>query len=342
MMHTGANLFKAAPNVGAVSRINELPIVGNLLLQSQVAQMSVHTLKQLLNTQASHLVLVDVRNANESAIAKLPGWNLVPYPEILRGEGIAKIKQLLENKRKVLGEGNPLLIVLCKAGVRSAKTLLLLQQAGITGINVTGGIEAWSQQIDPSIPLYTFMDSSRTQPVVTKNSKKKQLWLSGCGAAVALGTVGAVLAVRHNPDLLIPMVKAGVPLEWASNSSSVVNYALKRAHTPEMSAQELKQLIDSNSKDYLLVDVRTPEEYKLSRIPGAVLVPLTEIEKGSGIDKVKSILNGRRLIAYCTHGYRSGKALVKLQDAGIQGTQYSGGIKEWTEKIDPSLPRNNW
>jgi adenylyltransferase/sulfurtransferase len=76
----------------------------------------------------------------------------VPYPEILRGEGIAKIKQLLENKRKVLGEGNPLLIVLCKAGVRSAKTLLLLQQAGITGINVTGGIEAWSQQIDPSIP----------------------------------------------------------------------------------------------------------------------------------------------------------------------------------------------
>jgi adenylyltransferase/sulfurtransferase len=234
------------------------------------------------------------------------------------------------------------LIVLCKGGVRSAKILLLLQESGISGINVTGGIDAWSQQIDPSIPLYNFMDSSHSQPVVTKKSSNKQLWLSYCGALVALGTVGAVLAVRHNPDLLIPVINAGVPLEWASNSSNVVKYAYKRARTPQISAQELKQLIDSKADDYLLLDVRTPEEYKLSRIPGAVLVPLTEIKKGPGIDEVKSMLKGRRLIAYCTHGYRSGQALVKLQDAGVPGTQYSGGIKEWTEKIDPSLPRNNW
>ena len=42
------------------------------------------------------------------------------------------------------------------------------------------------------------------------------------------------------------------------------------------------------------------------------------------------------MIAYCTHGYRSGVALVKLQDAGVPGTQYSGGIQDWTKEIDPS------
>lgn len=175
----------------------------------------------------------------------------------------------------------------------------------------------------------------------TKQRPSKKLWLYGVGVALALGTFGALAAVRHNPDLLIPAIKAGVPVKWASNVG-FVDYAIKRAETPQISAQELKQLIDSKDKNYLLLDVRTPEEYKLSHIPGGVLVPLTEIQEGSGIQKVKSMLNGRRLIVYCTHGYRSGVALVTLHDAGIEGTQYSGGIKEWTEKIDPSLPRNNW
>lgn len=175
----------------------------------------------------------------------------------------------------------------------------------------------------------------------TKPRPIKKLWLYGVGVALALGAFGTLATVRHNPDLLIPVIKAGVPVKWATNVG-FVDYAIKRAETPQISAQELKQLIDTKDKNYLLLDVRTPEEYKLSHIPGSVLVPLTEIQEGSGIQKVKSMLNGRRLIAYCTHGYRSGVALVKLQDSGIEGTQFSGGIKEWTEKIDPSLPRNNW
>jgi len=175
-----------------------------------------------------------------------------------------------------------------------------------------------------------------------KTQSKKPWWLIGGGLTLAVGAIAAVVAVRQKPDLLVPVIKAGLPISGLAKYSSVVDYAVKRAETPQISAEQLKQLIDSKATDYVLLDVRTPEEYKLSKIPGAVNVPLTEIEKGPGINQVKSMLNGRRLIAYCTHGYRSGKALVKLQDAGIKGTQFAGGIKEWTEKIDPSLPRNNW
>lgn len=175
-----------------------------------------------------------------------------------------------------------------------------------------------------------------------KQKQGKQRWLIGSGVAIAVGAIAAVIAVRQKPDLLVPVIKAGVPLAGLAKYSSVVDYAVKRAETPQITAQELKQLIDSKATDYVLLDVRTPEEYKLSKIPGSVNVPLTEIEKGPGVDQVKSLIKGRRLIAYCTHGYRSGKALVHLQNGGIKGTQYAGGIKEWTEKIDPSLPRNNW
>ena len=42
----------------------------------------------------------------------------------------------------------------CKLGGRSAKALIALKRAGIEGINVAGGIDAWSQEVDPSVPRY--------------------------------------------------------------------------------------------------------------------------------------------------------------------------------------------
>ncbi|MEG3877977.1 rhodanese-like domain-containing protein [Microcoleus sp. herbarium7] len=340
-MESKVNLFKSIPMVGSVGKISELPIIGNQVAQSQVSQMSVQELKKLIDTQVNNLLLIDVRNQSEYEIAQLPGWILIPYPEIKSGEGIAKIKQLLKEKYQSL-DNNPHLIVMCKAGVRSAKTLFLLKNEGITGTNVQGGIDAWSQEIDPSIPQYSMKDISVDPPTSSKLISKKQMWLVGGGLAVTVGTIAAALTVAHKPDLLIPVIKAGVPLKWAAPYSNVVKFAVKRAETPQITSQELKKLIDSKATDYLLLDVRTPEEYKLSKIPGAVNVPITEIQQGRGIDKVKSQLQGRRLIAYCTHGYRSGVALVALQDAGIPGTQYSDGIQGWTKEIDPSLPPNGW
>ncbi|MFZ9282896.1 MAG: molybdenum cofactor biosynthesis protein MoeB, partial [Prochlorococcaceae cyanobacterium] len=46
------------------------------------------------------------------------------------------------------------LYVHCKLGGRSAKALIALARHGIEGINVAGGIDAWSQEVDPSVPRY--------------------------------------------------------------------------------------------------------------------------------------------------------------------------------------------
>ena len=50
---------------------------------------------------------------------------------------------------------NSEIIVYCKAGVRSQKAALALKQAGFTNVsNLTGGILAWAEKIDPSMPKY--------------------------------------------------------------------------------------------------------------------------------------------------------------------------------------------
>ncbi|MGF1588384.1 MAG: molybdopterin-synthase adenylyltransferase MoeB [Pleurocapsa sp.] len=107
----------------------------------------------------------------------------------------------------------------------------------------------------------------------------------------------------------------------------------------EMSVKDLKQLIDSGKDDFILLDVRNPNEYEIAKIDGSVLIPLSELEDGSGIDKVKELVNGHRLIAHCKLGGRSAKALNILKEAGIEGTNVKGGITAWSQEIDPTVPQ---
>ena len=108
----------------------------------------------------------------------------------------------------------------------------------------------------------------------------------------------------------------------------------------EITVTELKSLLDNDAKDYVLIDVRNPHEYEIAQIPGATLIPLPDIENGDGIEQVKALLtNGQKLIAHCKMGGRSAKALGILQDvAGISGINVKGGIRAWSEEVDPSVP----
>ena len=107
---------------------------------------------------------------------------------------------------------------------------------------------------------------------------------------------------------------------------------------PEITVKELKAILDSGKDDFVLLDVRNPNEYDIAKIPGSVLVPLPDIEQGVGVDKVKSLVNGSRLIAHCKMGGRSAKALAILKDAGVEGINVKGGILAWSREIDPSVP----
>ncbi|MGR3275418.1 molybdopterin-synthase adenylyltransferase MoeB [Acaryochloris marina NIES-2412] len=145
------------------------------------------------------------------------------------------------------------------------------------------------------------------------------------------------LKLRPNPER--PVIEKLVDYqEFCGIPQAQAAEAEQQANMEEMTVQDLKQLLDSDTDDFVLLDVRNPHEYEIARIPGSVLIPLSEIESGEAIPKVKELLNGHRLIAHCKMGGRSAKALGFLQEAGISGTNVTGGITAWSREIDSSIP----
>lgn len=106
-----------------------------------------------------------------------------------------------------------------------------------------------------------------------------------------------------------------------------------------ISVGELKTLLDAGGDDIVLLDVRMPQEAEIATIPGAVLVPLDQIENGTAIEQVRELAAGKRLYAHCKLGGRSAKALIALKREGIEGINVTGGIDAWSQEIDPSVQR---
>lgn len=86
--------------------------------------------------------LIDVRQPDENAFARIEGAKLIPLGEIVQ-----RMNELDENRETVIH---------CKAGGRSAQAIQKLQQAGFKGEmkNLKGGITAWSDEVDSKIPKY--------------------------------------------------------------------------------------------------------------------------------------------------------------------------------------------
>ena len=98
---------------------------------------------------------------------------------------------------------------------------------------------------------------------------------------------------------------------------------------PEISVEELKRKFAAN-EDFLLIDVREPEEFADSRIPGSVLMP-----KGGFIDAsaLKLLPRDKEIILHCRSGVRSAECLALIQGAGFTHSRHlGGGILAWEKQ----------
>jgi adenylyltransferase/sulfurtransferase len=148
------------------------------------------------------------------------------------------------------------------------------------------------------------------------------------------------LKLRPNPER--PVIEKLIDYEqFCGIPQARQEEARQMSTVPEMTVKELKAIFDSGADDFVLLDVRNPNEYEIAQLPGSVLVPLPDIERGEGIEKVKSLLNGndQRLIVYCKIGGRSATAVTLLKEVGIEGINVRGGIIAWSKEIDPSVPQ---
>ncbi|TRT77977.1 MAG: molybdopterin-synthase adenylyltransferase MoeB [Microcystis aeruginosa Ma_AC_P_19900807_S299] len=145
------------------------------------------------------------------------------------------------------------------------------------------------------------------------------------------------LKLRPNP--IRPVIEKLIDYEqFCGIPQAKAQEAAEQQKMTEMTVVELKALLDSNANDYILIDVRNPNEYQIAKIPNSVLIPLPDIENGAAIPKIKELVNGYRLIAHCKMGGRSAKALAILKDAGIEGINVKGGISAWSREVDSTVP----
>ena len=145
------------------------------------------------------------------------------------------------------------------------------------------------------------------------------------------------LKLRPNP--IRPVIEKLIDYEqFCGIPQAKAQEAAEQKKMTEMTVVELKALLDSNANDYILIDVRNPNEYQIANIPNSVLIPLPDIENGAAIPKIKELVNGYRLIAHCKMGGRSAKALAILKEAGIEGINVKGGISAWSREVDSTVP----
>ena len=97
-----------------------------------------------------------------------------------------------------------------------------------------------------------------------------------------------------------------------------------------ISPEEAKVLMDTQ-EDYVILDVRTQEEFDAGHIPGAVLIPNTEIA-----DRAEQELpdKDQLLLVYCRSGNRSKQASQILVELGYTNIREFGGINDWPYEIE--------
>ena len=101
------------------------------------------------------------------------------------------------------------------------------------------------------------------------------------------------------------------------------------ASAPEISVEDLKKKFAAND-DFILIDVREPEEFASSRIPGSVLIPKAAFFDATALDRLP---RDKEIILHCRSGVRSAHCLAIIQGAGFMNSRHlSGGILAWEKQ----------
>ena len=96
-----------------------------------------------------------------------------------------------------------------------------------------------------------------------------------------------------------------------------------------ITAEEAKQIMDSQ-EGYIILDVRSQEEFDQGHIPGAILIPDTEINA-----RAEEVLpdKDQLILVYCRSGRRSKLAAADLAELGYTNIKEFGGIIDWPYEI---------
>ena len=113
-------------------------------------------------------------------------------------------------------------------------------------------------------------------------------------------------------------------------TSIIVSEKGEKAMYEQISAEEAKKIMDSG-EEHIILDTREQDEFDEGHIPGAILIPYTEIE-----NKAEEMLpdKDKLILVYCRSGRRSKIAAESLSKLGYTNVKEFGGIIDWPYEIE--------
>jgi adenylyltransferase/sulfurtransferase len=149
------------------------------------------------------------------------------------------------------------------------------------------------------------------------------------------------LKVRKDPSCALCGENPTVTglIDYDAFCGAVSDEAAEAAAGSTISVVQLEQMLkerDAGERDFVLIDVREPNEAEINHIPGAVLIPKGEFLNGNALAQLPS---DKQVVMHCKSGVRSAETLAIVKGAGYaDAVHVGGGVVAWVSQIDPSQP----
>jgi adenylyltransferase/sulfurtransferase len=149
------------------------------------------------------------------------------------------------------------------------------------------------------------------------------------------------LKVRKDPNCALCGEHPTVTelIDYDAFCGAVSEEAAEAAAGSTISVVQLEHMLkerDEGTRDFVLVDVREPNEYEINKIPGSVLIPKGDFLNGSALEQLPS---DKQIVMHCKTGVRSAETLAIVKGAGYaDAVHVGGGVAAWVNQIDPSQP----
>ncbi|MGO4255459.1 adenylyltransferase/sulfurtransferase MoeZ [Marmoricola sp. RAF53] len=149
------------------------------------------------------------------------------------------------------------------------------------------------------------------------------------------------LKVRKDPNCALCGENATVTelIDYDTFCGAVSEEAADAAADATISVATLEGMLKERAdgtRDFVLVDVREPNEYEINKIPGSVLIPKGDFLNGSALEQLPA---DKQIVLQCKTGVRSAECLAIVKGAGYaDAVHVGGGVVAWVNQIDPSQP----
>ena len=150
------------------------------------------------------------------------------------------------------------------------------------------------------------------------------------------------LKVRKDPNCALCGENPTVTdlIDYDSFCGAVSTEAADAAAGSTISVTALEGMLkerEAGGRDFVLIDVREPNEYEINQIPGSVLIPKGEFLNGNALGQLPAVDSGTQVVLHCKSGVRSAECLAVLKRAGYDDAVHvGGGVVAWVDQIDPT------